>query len=345
MDDLKKILNQTKDNIIISDAFTKAVSVLNKNKDKTIICSVSGGSDSDIMMDIIEKVKGDIDVKYIWFDTGLEYKATKEHIKYLENKYNATIERVRAIKPIPTCCKEYGQPFLSKYVSEQIDRLQRHNFKWEDKTYEELQREYPLCKSAVKWWCNQYTKENDFDNVSRFDIGYNKYLKEFLIKNPPSFKISNQCCNWAKKKVSHKIEKEYKKVLHIIGIRQAEGGIRSTMYKNCYSDNGDKSNYRPIFWFKNSDKEEYEYKFKIKHSDCYSKYGFKRTGCCCCPYGKELEQELDAIRKYEPNLYKAVNNIFGKSYEYTKQYRKFCERKKQEEKLNGQMTIFDYMEK
>lgn len=49
------------------------------------------------------------------------------------------------------------------------------------------------------------------------------------------------------------------------------------------------------------------------------------TGCCGCPYGKNFEKELKIIQQYEPNLYSAVNNIFGQSYEYT---RKFLEYRK-----------------
>ena len=87
------------------------------------VCSISGGSDSDIVLDLIHKVDEDGKVKYFWIDTGLEYTATKEHLDYLEQKYGITIERVKPDKPIPTCVREYGVPFLSKYVSEQMMRL------------------------------------------------------------------------------------------------------------------------------------------------------------------------------------------------------------------------------
>ena len=41
------------------------------------VCSISGGSDSDIVLDLIHKVDEDGKVKYFWIDTGLEYSATK----------------------------------------------------------------------------------------------------------------------------------------------------------------------------------------------------------------------------------------------------------------------------
>lgn len=113
-------------NFTIVDGYAKAVSVLSRSY--TPLCSISGGSDSDIVLDIIHNVDEKKNVRYFWIDTGLEYQATKEHLDYLENKYGIEIERVKACTPIPTCCKEYGQPFLSKYVSEQIMRLQLHGF-------------------------------------------------------------------------------------------------------------------------------------------------------------------------------------------------------------------------
>lgn len=87
-----EILERAKGSLIISDAFTKADSVLNHKGYKNIACSVSGGADSDIMIDICEKVKPH-GVHYVWFDTGIEYQATKDHLKYLENHYGITIER------------------------------------------------------------------------------------------------------------------------------------------------------------------------------------------------------------------------------------------------------------
>ena len=135
-------------NFAIIDGYAKAVSVLSRSH--TPLCSISGGSDSDIVLDVIHNVDEKKKVRYFWIDTGLEYRATKEHLDDLEKKYGIEIERIKACKPIPVCCKEYGQPFLSKYVSEQIMRLQQHGFQWEDKPLPELLEQYPNCKIAVQ---------------------------------------------------------------------------------------------------------------------------------------------------------------------------------------------------
>lgn len=311
-------------NKVIGDNLIIAYSKINNAMYKRIVCSISGGSDSDDMLDICYRCDKDNKIDYVWFDTGLEYQATKDHLKYLEEKYGIKIKPYKAIKPIPITCKEYGQPFISKQVSEFMYRLQRHDFKWEDEDYDTLIKKYPKCQSALEWWCN--TKKS-----KKMSIAQNKWLKEFIISNPPTFKISNKCCLYAKKNVSHKLLKENDYDLNIVGIRRAEGGARAVAYKSCF-DEGDNGtdNYRPLFWYKDSDKSDYESSFDIVHSKCYSEYGLKRTGCAGCPYGRDFEFELQIIAEHEPKLYKAVNNIFGKSYEYTRQYKEFCRKMNKE---------------
>lgn len=214
-------------NPIIGKAILTTFHKLNYEGYKKALCSISGGADSDVILDIVSKCDNNKIVDYVFFDTGLEYQATKEHIKFLEEKYNIEIEVIRPKVPIPLSCKRYGQPFLSKRISEMISRLQKHDFKWEDKPFEELVKEYPNCKSALMWWCNVY------DDNSRFNIKYNKLLKEFLIANPPSFVISNKCCKYAKKDLAHdKLKQGYD--LNITGIRKAEGGVRAAAYKSCF---------------------------------------------------------------------------------------------------------------
>lgn len=335
--DLLELLNQEPPiipkNATVLDNFVKAYSIINKPQYKTIFCSISGGSDSDVMMDIIYKVDVHKKVTYVWFDTGLEYEATKSHIEYLEKKYDVKIMRERAIKPIPITCKEYGKPFLSKDVSQYLERLQKKNFDFKDYSYDYMLEHFG--RHIAEWWCN--CKDND-----RFNINRNLFLKEFLIAYPPKFRISNKCCNLAKKDVSKSLIKKYNVDLMIMGVRQAEGGIRAQIYKNCFSEElHGAAQYRPLWWYNNEDKKDYEDYCGIVHSDCYKKYGFKRTGCCCCPFGwvhNELLKELEAIRLNEPKLYKAVNTVFKDSYEYTRQYMQF--RKEMKDKEKGRKRLF-----
>lgn len=313
-------------NQTICNSLIKTYSKVNSLKYEKIVCAISGGADSDVMLDIVWKCDKDNKVDYVWFDTGLEYQATKTHLKEIESRYGIQIHRYKANKPIPVCCKQYGQPFISKYVSEMMYRLIKHNFTWEDKPFDELYQKYPKCKIALSWWTNNHKSD-------QFNIRKNKYLKEFIVSNHPKFMISNKCCYYAKKKLIHDLIKNNKYDLNIFGIRRAEGGARATAYKSCFDESDDCDNYRPLFWYKDIDKQDYIKSYDIEHSKCYTEYDLLRTGCAGCPYGKNFEFELEVIQKYEPKLYKAVNHIFGDSYEYTRKYAEF--RKQQEKAIRN----------
>lgn len=326
-------LNSLPDNLEVFDSFIKAASKLEGYKAEDIMVSISGGADSDIMLDLITRIKPG--VHFVFFDTGLEYQAAKEHLTFLEAKYGIKIERKDAKMPIPTSCRKYGQPFLSKQVSENIERLQRHGFQWEDEPFDVLYAKYPKCKVALRWWCNQWG-----DN-SRFNISYNKLLKEFMIAHPPALKISNRCCAGAKKNVAKEYKRENGIRLSLVGVRKAEGGARSSI-PNCFTPNAGNSGvdeYRPLFWYLNDSKKAYEEHFNVTHSRCYTEYGLTRTGCAGCPFGRDFEAELDVIREHEPKLLKAVNKIFGNAYEYTRAYRLFVAERTDAEKKGGEVKV------
>ena len=144
MSRLEIALNNCPNNIAIFDSFVKTNNTVPNFK--KVLVAVSGGSDSDIVVDIFRQLFSPEEVEWVWYDTGIEYQATKDHLLFLENKYQISIKRIKAIKPIPVSCKEYGQPFISKYVSEMLYRLQKHNFKFEDKPFNKLLEEYPIVK-------------------------------------------------------------------------------------------------------------------------------------------------------------------------------------------------------
>ena len=200
--------------------------VLNDRYDRIVI-SVSGGADSDIMLDMVLRVIKDREkLRFVFFDTGMEFQATKDHLDELEQKYGIKIDREKAVVPVPLGVRKYGQPFLSKQISEFIERLQRHGFTWEGRPFDELYAKFPKCKAALRWWCNQ------FGEGSRFNISKTPFLKEFMVENPPAFKISPKCCYGAKKNTAKKFEESCDADLSVQGLRKAEGGARSTAYKS-----------------------------------------------------------------------------------------------------------------
>lgn len=91
------------------------------------ICSYSGGSDSDILIDLIERTRKMFNaacgcevlkpVKYVFFNTGLEMQATKDHVKATAEKYGVEIEECRPKINIVKSAREHGIPFVSKIMS------------------------------------------------------------------------------------------------------------------------------------------------------------------------------------------------------------------------------------
>lgn len=62
-------MNQT----IYSSLITAQSKLSNPRYAGRIMCSVSGGSDSDCVLELLSHCEGFKDVQYVWFDTGLEY--------------------------------------------------------------------------------------------------------------------------------------------------------------------------------------------------------------------------------------------------------------------------------
>lgn len=333
-------------NIRIRDMIAKVHANLSFRA-KVAAVSISGGSDSDVMLDVIQTLDPpanypDSEVHYVWFDTGLEYTATKQHLDDLEAKYGITIERRRAKMPVPLGCKTYGLPFLSKQVSQYISRLQAHGFdfkKWGDSPFSFLLAMYPNCKAAIRWWCNEWGPD------SQINICRTRLLKEFMVANPPDFPISAGCCKGAKKDVAHAYLREIRATINIVGVRQAEGGVRATAYNSCFSEPGRKgeaAQFRPLFYLTDEDKAHYCEVRGVTHSDLYAKYGFVRTGCACCPFGSRFEDELLMTAEIDPGLAKAARNIFDPAYEYTRAYRRFKAEHDARNKVDpNQTTLFE----
>lgn len=293
------------------------------------VCSISGGSDSDVMMDLVWRLDMEHKVRYAFFDTGIEMQATKDHISFLEKKYGVTIYRIKPKTPVGAAVRKYGYPFWTKQVSEYMKRLQQHGFKWEDEPFEILLQRYPNCKAALRWWCNEWGES------SRLNISKSAGLKEYIIANPPKVLFSPVCCDKSKKEPAAQVVRLFNADITLIGVRKFEGGVRSTAYSSCFIDNKHKgAQHFPLFWLTDEDKRTYEQLFGVTHSDAYTKYGCSRTGCAGCPFGSRFQSEIDMLRQHEPKLAKAVETIFAPAYEYTLGYREFREQYKKTKRAN-----------
>lgn len=132
--------------LFVDDAVLTARNVLDAHTHPVV--TISGGSDSDVMLDILSHTGEQNFTKctFVFINTGLEYQATLKHLDYLEDRYKITIDRVRASVPVPRAIRRRGVPVFSKYTSEMIYRLQKYGFDWtDDRPMEALFKDYPRC--------------------------------------------------------------------------------------------------------------------------------------------------------------------------------------------------------
>lgn len=317
------------------------------------ICSYSGGSDSDIMIHLIEQVRTFFKlppVEYCFFNTGLEMEAIKRHVLETAEKYGVVITEHRPKKNIIKATREKGIPFISKIVSAGLDGVQRKNIPLsiaeeyanaEDKIAKraELRMRYPKCESEINFLCGCNSTGEPRPNI-QLVIGSSEYLLDFIKEYPIPFKVSSRCCDYCKKQVAHQVQKGFDMI--ITGERRAEGGLRSVPRQDntsmCFAETSDgKYRLRPLYYVTDADKAWYKEYHKIRYSDAYEIYGLTRTGCCGCPISSKAVLDLERIRPYEPNLVKAAWNVFGESYKYRTEYNKYRTRRRVEgkEAANG----------
>lgn len=328
------------------------------------VCSYSGGADSDILIDLLEesrKLFHLAPIKYCFFDTGLEMKATRDHVKATAEKYGVEIERCVPKVNIVQSSRLHGLPFVSKIMSAGLEGWQKKQIPLsiaeeyenaEDKAAKraELKARYPGCESTINFLCCCNSAGEPRPNI-QLVINSSKYMRDFIAEYPPDFQVSAKCCDYCKKQLAHKIQKDYD--LIITGERRDEGGMRSVP-KNlaegetmCFSETADgKHRFKPLYYVSDKDKAWYKETHNIRYSDAYEIYGLTRTGCCGCPISYKAVADLEMIRPYEPNVVKAAWNIFGKSYLYRQKYNEYKAKrmelekaKKRELGIDGQMEM------
>lgn len=326
------------------------------------ICSYSGGADSDILIDLIETCRRLLPslppVKYVFFNTGLEMKATRDHVKATAEKYKVEIEEVRPKVNIVQATRKYGIPFVSKIMSQGLGEWQKKKVplsiaeeydQAEDKEAKrkELKERYPNCENVINFLCCCNGKGEPRPNI-QLVINSSKYMRDFIGECPPDFQISAKCCDYCKKQVAHRVQKNYEMI--ITGERRDEGGMRSVPRKDnttlCFTETAQgQYRLRPLYYVSDKDKEWYKESHKIRYSDAYEVYGLTRTGCCGCPISYKAVDDLEKIGKYEPQITKAAWAIFGDSYRYRQKYNEYkAKRMIKEREVEGQLSFWDYLD-
>ncbi|MBR2740445.1 MAG: phosphoadenosine phosphosulfate reductase family protein [Oscillospiraceae bacterium] len=320
------------------------------------ICSYSGGADSDILIDLIERVRKIHrlpTVDYCFFNTGLEMMATKRHVKETAEKYGVQIQEHRPAKNIVLATREYGVPFVSKIMSSAMETVQSKNLPFSIKTEydeaedkeakrQELRERYPGAEQGINFLCCCNSAGEPRPNI-QLVINSSPYMWDFMNETPPDFKISARCCDYCKKQVAHKVQKDYEMI--ITGERRDEGGMRSVPRSGdanktmCFAETANgQYRLRPLYYVSNADKQWYKETYGIRYSDAYEVYGFTRTGCCGCSISSKAVEDLEKLQPFEPNVVKAAWNIFGASYTYRQKYNEYKNKRMAEAKYAGQIS-------
>lgn len=259
---------------------------------ESICVSVSGGSDSDIIVHMIVKHFPDKlgKIHFVFANTGLEYRATLRHLDYLEQTYNIKINRVRGM-PLPLAVRTFGVPVVSKLKSKHINGF---------------------CRDVPSY--TSYVLGTGQAKGSRFEFSKKEKALAQAIKER-GIKVSDKCCQYSKKQPMTAFQRSVNCDLVITGVRAAEGGARRFAIKSCFEP-GKKGpdKYMPLFYWDDETKAWYKDHEGIRYSDCYEVWGMTRTGCVGCPYNSRAGEDLKRVKEYEPTMYKACMNVFGTAY-------------------------------
>ncbi len=261
--------------------------------DGKIFLSFSGGKDSTVLAELIKMAGLPVEIPFVFADTRIELDATLDFVK--EYDYPELVW-VKPHIPFGKIVKDYGVPIVSK---EKSDHLRTYHKNIDN----------PLALGR----CQRLVGQHEYTGAKLAD-------KYFHLLHPDlEYKITNKCCTYLKKKPfdDYAISNDMKGTF--VGIRTCEGGVRAKQYKSCtvFRKKGKRTELlsMPIIDWTDEVIEEFIKKYNVKLSRAYTEYGFDRTGCVGCPYGKyELKDTLKIIKEKEPLKYKACMSWFGTVY-------------------------------
>lgn len=299
---------------------------------ENVYLAYSGGKDSDVMCDIIEKlhsgfwndilhpmhkflatllVVGKKSPSKVFCNTGLEFPEIVSHVK---QRYSDTI----FLKPklgFTRFITEIGVAVGSKKIAMHVRRLKGY-----------LSNPSANNEATKNLYLTGYKKDGTKGN-SKIP---NKWMK--LLEAP--FNVTDKCCDNFKKDPFHEYEKENHKK-PIVGTTAEESAQRKVSYMKtgCISWETGNEKLRPISIFLKKDIWEYSKIYDLRFCDVYydremdvkqldgsTKFEFieaeEQTGCTFCLFGLHLEPKdranrIQRIAVSNPKYYDIIINKCG----------------------------------
>lgn len=250
----------------------------------------SGGKDSTVVLALIKLCEelGTIPknaIPALFANTKIELDATYNFITWCKDNWYSNIVILEPSMSFAQVTKEYGKPVKSKLRAELLRRYQKN----------------PKMKSVKMLFDKQYARSALADK----DL--------HLAHNDISIMFSAECCNQLKKKPFKKYAEEHDIEGYFTGERLVEGGARAMQIKKrvvsgkpiCTHISGNYIVKQPIVDWSNEMVDQFVERYQVPLSDAYTKYGMTRTGCAGCPFSKDLANDLQVIKEFEPKRYKA----------------------------------------
>ena len=258
----------------------------------------SGGKDSTVLLALIKMCEEILtippnSIPAVFSNTGIEMQVTIDFVQWVKENYYPNVVTIRPVKSFDWVLKNEGKPVKSKLRS----------------------------KDLHQWHCGKRSHALLL-LLLRGQFGNDHYAAKHLIADKDTHMLhddfpiipSQKCCDWMKKRPFEKYAKDTGMLGCIQGVRVGEGGARDSAYQSRVAKGG-----RPCTWLKNGiiqkaplidwsseDIEEFIEKYNVPLSKAYTEFGFQRTGCCACPYARDVDRNLEYLYYHEPNRYKAM---------------------------------------